>query len=608
MPDYHDASLPIETRVEALLAQMTLAEKIGQMTQAEKNSLPPDDVTQYFIGSVLSGGGGHPPENTVAAWAAMVDGYQQAALKTRLAIPMLYGVDAVHGHNNLYGATIFPHQIGLGAAGDEDLIARIARATAEEMVATGIYWDFAPVVAVPQDIRWGRTYEGYGENTELVTRLGVAYVRGMQTPASGDTLFALATPKHFIGDGATVWGTSTTNQYKLDQGDMQLDEATIRTLLLPPYQAVVNAGALSIMVSFNSWNGLKLHGHPYLLTDVLKNELGFRGFLISDWQAIDQISPDYYTAMVASINAGLDMVMTPFDYKKFIETLTSAVNKGDVPLARIDDAVRRILRVKLAMGLFEHPFADPALAGTVGSHAHRALAREAVRKSLVLLKNENHALPLAKDAPLIFVGGDGANNIGLQSGGWTMEWLGGDGNLTPGTTLLDAVRQTVSPNTTVEYNRLGQFETFVDAQGQPLMADVGLAVIAEKPYAEGMGDEGNLNLSAADKGLVERMHAQSKKLVVVIYSGRPLILGDAVQQAEAWVAAWLPGTEGAGVADVLFGDYDFTGKLPYTWPRRNDQLPLNSNQPLKIGCDGPLFIFGYGLSVKDKSPEIEPCP
>lgn len=589
-----------EERVTALLDQMTLAEKIGQMTQVEKNSIKRGDITKYFIGSVLSGGGGSPSPNTSAAWAKMVDGFQSEALATRLAIPLLYGVDAVHGHNNLYGATIFPHNIGLGATRDADLVRRIGQATALEMAATGIRWNFAPVVAVPQDIRWGRTYEGYSENTDLVTTLGVAFLEGLQNmdghPALAHPQTVLGTPKHFIGDGGTAWGTSPAAGGKLDQGDTQMDEAALRARFLPPYQAAIAAGAQSIMVSFSSWNGTKVHAHRYLLTDVLKGELGFQGFLISDWQAIDQIPGDYAADVATAINAGLDMIMVPYDYQRFISTLTAAVESGAVPLERIDDAVRRILRVKLALGLFEHPYADPSLIDQIGSAAHRALAREAVRKSLVLLKNENQRLPLAKETLLIFVAGTAANDIGIQSGGWTIEWQGKTGKITPGATILEGIQQAVSAETRVEYSSSGNFANVTDAQGQPLQADVGIAVVGERPYAEYQGDSSTLALSRADVAALQGLQAQSKQVVMIIISGRPLIITEQLAQVDAVVAAWLPGSEGQGVADVLFGDYPFTGKLPYTWPRTVQQLPFDFATLPAEGSDAPLFPFGYGYS------------
>lgn len=613
--DFHQANLPIEQRVDALLAQMTLAEKIGQMTQVENNSLTPEDVTTYFIGSVLSGGGSLTARNTPKEWFTYVQGFQKAALTTRLGIPLIYGVDSVHGHAHVYGATIFPHNIGLGATHDPALVEQTGRITAEEMAATGIRWNFSPVVAVPQDIRWGRTYEGYSENTDLVTQLGVAYIKGMQNidgkPALEDPNTVLATPKHFLGDGGTTFGTSKTNivhPYSLDQGDTQMDEARLRELFLPPYKAAIDAGAQSIMVSFSSWNGTKMHAQKHLLTDVLKGELGFNGLLISDWQAIDQISPDYTTCVVTSINAGLDMIMVPTDYHKFITTLTDAVNKGDVPQARIDDAVRRILRVKFALGLFEHPITDDSRLSSIGSDANRKIARQAVQESQVLLKNNAQTIPLAKDTPVIFVAGQGANDMGIQAGGWTIEWQGKTGAIIPGTTILDGIKQAVSTSTQVEFNRFGKFDAIKDKQGKPLLADVGIVVVSEPPYAEGVGDTANLSLSSADQTAIENMKKSSKKLVVIVISGRPLVLTEQLPQIDGLIAAWLPGTAGEGVADVLFGDVPFTGKLSYSWPRSNSQLPFNFKNLPTTGCDSPLFPFGYGLDTKNPSPEIAVCP
>lgn len=595
---YLDPSLSVEERVEDLLSRMTLEEKIGQMAQVEKNSMPAADVAAYFIGSVLSGGGGSPSPNNAENWVQMVDGYQKSALATRLGIPMIYGVDAVHGHNNLYGATIFPHNIGLGAANDPALMEQIGRATAEEMAATGIRWNFAPVVAPVQDIRWGRTYEGYSEDTSIVTALSTAYLKGMQDTGSGfglsDPLAVIGTPKHYIGDGATTWGSSTSGNYQIDQGDMRFDEATVRKYLLPPYQAAVQAGARSIMVSFSSWNGVKIHAQSYLLTDVLKGELGFTGFVVSDWGAIDQIPGDGYSDVVTSINAGIDMVMIPYDYKTFLRTLKQAVEQGDIPQERLDDAVRRILRVKFEMGLFEHPFADPAHLAFVGSEAHRALARQAVAKSLVLLKNENQALPINKDTPLILVAGVGADNIGMQCGGWTIDWQGKLGKITPGTTILEGIQQAVGAATKVEFDRVGVFKVLMNADGSPLRAAVGIAVVGETPYAEGQGDRGDLRLTAKDMQLISKLRERVDKLILVVLSGRPLVLGQALEQADAVVAAWLPGTEGTGVADGLFGVTPFTGKLPYAWPESNEQLPLGPAYP-DSSEKNPLFPLGYGF-------------
>ncbi len=561
---YKDPSQSIDLRVDDLLARMTMEEKIGQMTQVEKNSVKLEEIGKFFVGSVLSGGGGSPPENTVEGWAEMVDSFQRAALGTRLGIPIIYGVDAVHGHTNLRGATVFPHNIGLGAANDPDLMFAIGQATAVEMLATGIPWNFAPAVSIPQDIRWGRTFEGYGEDTDLVTRLAIPYLQGLQTPPEGwpkDEILVLGTPKHYLGDGGTVFGSSTTvieqQRYLLDQGDTRMGEETLRTLFLPPYEAAIEAGALSIMASFNSWHGEKLHAHPYLLTEVLKGELGFGGFIISDWEAVNQVSDDYYTAVVESINAGIDMVMTPYDYQAFIVALTRGVEEGRVSTLRIDDAVRRILKAKFSVGLFESPLSNPTLKEVVGSKDHRELARQAVRKSLVLLKNENQTIPIEKETPLIIVAGEGADNIGLQSGGWTIEWMGKSGPITPGTTILEGIRTAVSPDAIVNYESSGRFERNVGENGKPMIADVGIVVISEEPYVEGFGDRANLTLSGEDVDLIARVRKHCQKLIVIIISGRPLVLTDQLPLMDALVAAWLPGSEGAGVADMLFGGLSF---------------------------------------------------
>lgn len=585
--EYPPIELSPSERAALLLAEMTLDEKIGQMTQVEKGSITPDAVTRFFIGSVLSGGGGSPSKNTTAAWAEMVDNFQEAALNTRLAIPIIYGVDAVHGHANLLGAVVFPHNVGLGATGNADLVRQIGEITALEMAATNIRWNFAPVVAVVQDIRWGRTYESYSENTALVTELGTAYLEGLQGESLSKYTSVLATPKHFIGDGGTTWGSSTTSGYKIDQGDMQVNEETIRNLFLPPYEAAIEAGAQSIMVSFSSWNGTKMHAQKYLLTDVLKNELGFNGFIVSDWQGIDQIDPDYYTAVVTAINAGVDMNMVPYAYQLFIETMKLAVQNGDISMERIDDAVRRILTVKFEMGLFEMPYSDPDLFDLVGSDEHQFLARQAVAESMVLLKNEGDLLPISKNTPLIFLAGEGADDIGIQCGGWTIQWQGGTGAITPGTTIKDAF-DLVSTGR-VQYNRFGKYENISDENGDPAIADIGIVVIAERPYAEGVGDKGDLTLSQTDVDLIMRVKDRSQKVVVIILSGRPLIITEQLDLADAWIAAWLPGTEGQGVTDVIFGDKPFSGKTPFSWPSSKDQVSLLT------GNTTPLFPFGYGI-------------
>lgn len=597
---YRQPDLPIEERVDDLVARMTLAEKIGQMTQVEKNSIAPKDITGYAIGSVLSGGGGYPTPNTPEAWAEMINGYQEAALQTRLQIPLIYGVDAVHGHSNVEGAVVFPHNIGLGAANDATLMRQIGAATAAEVAATSIPWNFGPTVAVAQDIRWGRSYESYSEQTDIVSKLGAAYIEGLQGESLADPQTILATAKHFVGDGGTVWGSSTTNNYQIDQGVTEVDEATLRAVHLPPYEAAIEAGAQSVMISFSSWGGMKMHAQKYLITDVLRGELCFEGFIVSDWAGIDQISSNYDEAVVTAINAGIDMNMVPYNYKRYINTLTEAVESGDVPEARIDDAVRRILTVKFKLGLFERPTSDPALLDVVGHADHRALAREAVAKSLVLLKNDGGVLPLSKEIRLINVAGVGADDIGMQSGGWTIEWQGKMGDITPGTTILEAIQATVSENTTVAYDRYGRFDE---------TGDVCVAVIGEEPYAEGRGDRADLSLPVNDKRLLERLPDQCESTVLVLLSGRPMIITDALEQSDAFIAAWLPGTEGQGIADVLFGDVPFTGRLSFTWPRTNEQLPFDFETLPTEGCDAPLFPFGYGLTAEETDPLVLPdCP
>lgn len=583
---YRDPAMAIAVRVEDLLQRMTLAEKIGQMTLIEKNSLTPNQVQELFIGGVLSGGGGYPStENSPAAWVEMVNSFQRAALSTRLGIPIIYGADGVHGHNNLYGAVIFPHNIGLGAANDPVLVEQIGRATAIEMAATGVFWNYAPGVMAPQDVRWGRTYEGYAERPDHVATLAAAFLRGLQASDIAAPNRVIGTPKHYLGDGGTAWGSSTTENYQLDQGETMGDEATLRAVHLPPYRAAIAAGAQVIMASYSSWNGQKMHASSYWLTEVLKGELGFTGFVVSDWAAIDQIDPDYERAVITAINAGIDMNMVPYDPQRFIATLTQAVESGAVSEERINDAVRRILTVKFAMGLFEQPFAQTDLLAQIGSAAHRELARAAVAESLVLLKNEQNLLPLPKDIGQLYIGGQAANDLGIQAGGWTIEWQGRVGSIIPGDTILAGIQAAVSPQTVVEYNEHGRFT------GDPGAANaVCIAVVGELPYAEGRGDSASLSLPPGEQRVLRRMEAACARLVVVLVTGRPLIITDDLPKWDAFVAAWLPGSEGAGVADVLFGDRPFRGRLPVTWPRSLDQLPLGS------GNGDPLFPYGFGLT------------
>ena len=588
--NHKETARSFDDRVESILNKMSLAEKIGQMTQVEKNSITPQDVTDYAIGSILSGGGGNPDPNTPANWRQMVVAFQEAALNSRLAIPLIYGSDAVHGHSNVKDTVIFPHNVSLGATHDADLVRRVAQITAKELLATSVHWNFAPAVSVPQDVRWGRAYEGFSEDTELVRKMGVAYMQGLQ-----DSEYrVLASIKHFVADGGTKWGTTRTYEwitgnwqaandgFSIDQGDAQIDEDTLRRVHLQPYVDAIEAGALNIMTSFSSWNGDKMHGHKYLVTDVLKGEYGFEGFIVSDWMAINQLDSDFYTCVVSSINAGVDMNMVPYDFRQFIDTLTRAVESGDVSMARIDDAVRRILRVKFWMGVFDDPFGDESLVAEVGSPAHRAVAREAVQKSLVLLKNENNALPISKEVSTILLAGRGADNIGMQCGGWTIEWQGGTGSITTGTSVLTSLNSDL-PDSAIIYSETADFD---------IKAHVGIVVVGENAYAEGFGDNGDLTLSPEDISAIEKMRPQCEILIVVLFSGRPIVITDQLEIADGFVAAWLPGTEASGITDVLFGDVPFSGKLAHTWLRTLDQLPLSR---LKAHDQSPLFPFGYGL-------------
>ena len=580
-----DATKSVDDRVAALLSQMTLPEKIGQMTQVEKNSIDAPTSAGLSVGSILSGGGGSPQSNTPQAWYDMVNAYQQAALGTRLGIPIIYGIDAVHGNNNVAGATIFPQNVGMGATNDPALVTKECAATALEMNSVGIRWSFGSVIAVPQDVRWGRTYEGYGETTDFVSKLGTACVQGFQGSSLSAPDTAAATLKHFIGDGGTAWGTGNQQAgYLIDQGVDQMDEATLLKLFLPPYQAAIAGGARIVMTSYSSTTAGKVHGDKHLITDILKGQLAFTGFVVSDWGGIDQVVPNDYSASVAkSINAGIDMVMVPTDYVRFISTITSLVQAGTISQARIDDAVTRILRVKFEMGLFEHPMPAAGKTSDVGSAADRAIASQAVSESATLLKTSSGALPIAASGQKVLLSGPGADDIGIQSGGWTISWQGSAGDITTGTTLKDALSAKLIGNLTYDSN--GAFPAST-------RADVGVVVVAERPYAEGVGDSATLTLPAEDIALVAKMRPLVNKLVVVVMSGRPMLLDD-LSSADAIVAAWLPGTEGEGLADVLLGAKPFTGTTPYTWPKTVTDVPRTG----KTTCQGAVYSVGYGLDA-----------
>ncbi|BFU45379.1 glycoside hydrolase family 3 protein [Krasilnikovia sp. MM14-A1004] len=595
-PVYKDPSQPVAARVEDLLQRMTLDDKIGQMVQAERHYATPADVRDYRLGSMMAGGGEGPEPQSPQVWADLVDSYQRGALETPLGIPIMFGIDAVHGANHVYGGTVFPQNVGLGATRDPALVERVGRVTAAEVAATGIDWTFSPCLCVARDDHWGRVYESFGETPADPSAM-TSLITGMQGTSLSAPTSILATAKHYVGDGGTTGG--------VDQGDAQISEEELRAVHLAPFRAAVQRNVASVMMSYSSWNGQKLHSDKYLITDVLKGELGFKGIVITDWDGIARLDDNYvYTPekVRTGVNAGIDVFMVPenYWYREFIRLLRDEVNAGRVSQARIDDAVSRILTKKFELGLFERPFADRSGASTVGSAEHRALAREAVQKSQVVLKN-NGVLPLAKAPGKIFVAGKSAHNIGFQSGGWTMKWQGVDGPSTPGTTVLQGIRNTVAPGTTVTYDREGD--------GIDASYAAAIAVIGEKPYAEEYGDrKDDLRLDAEDQALLARLKASGVPVVTVLLSGRPLDVTAELPDMSALVAGWLPGTEGQGVADVLFGAVRPTGKLPVSWARDVTQQPINEG-------DGktPLFPYGYGLTYDPviplpaaPTPNVEP--
>jgi beta-glucosidase len=584
-PPYLNPNLSVEDRAADLLSRMTIDEKVGQMTQVDRQFLVSEsDIATYFLGSLLSGGGSCPSSNTPLEWAKMYNRYQKYAVEnTRLGIPLLYGIDAVHGHNNVVGAVIFPHNIGMGATWNPALVQECAHITAVEVAATGIDWTFSPCIDVARDDRWGRTYESFGEDPYLVKWMGASAIKGYQEA----NLIACA--KHYMGSGGTTWGTGIHGG--LDQGDCVAPMRIIREVHLEPFVGAIEAGTQSIMASFCSINGTKMHGNKELLTDVLKTEQGFNGFLVSDWAAINQVNPQNYTEAVKKcINAGIDMVMVPghpVRYTTFQQTLKQLINEGGVSMSRIDDAVRRILVVKFRLGLFENPYVDENLSSIVGSQIHREVARRAVQESIVLLKNDG-ILPLAKNVSKIYVAGPNANNIGNQCGGWTITWQGSSGSITQGTTILEAIKNTVSSNTTVIFDE--------DASNITERYDVGIVVVGETPYAEYYGDTASLDLPSSQIDIINRVVNSCNSTVVIMVAGRPMTgIETELPKWNAFLMAWLPGTEGQGVADVLFGDVDATGRLPRSWPKTTAQEPINYDYTPEEDYT-PLFKFGYGLS------------
>jgi beta-glucosidase len=564
--------------IEAYISDLTVEEKAGQMIQAERGNISVQQLQEYGIGSILSGGGSHPNgyESSISDWYTMYYNYQEAASASSSGIPIIYGIDAVHGNNNLYGATIFPHNIGLGAANDPDLMYEIGQATAEEMLVTGINWNFAPALSVVQDIRWGRTYEGFSENPAIHLNLTQSIILGMEENGVS------ATAKHFVADGGTLGG--------IDQGDVIASEAEIREIHLAPYYEAIEADVDTIMISYSSISGIKMHGSDYWINDVLKDEMGFRGFIISDWNAIHQLPGDFYNQVVVSVNAGVDMLMEPYDWINAYNNIVSAVDNGDISMNRINDAVRRILTVKYYRGILDDPYYQLD-SSYLYSQEHQDIAREAVRKSLVLLENNNGSLPLNKEDK-IYVGGPGANHIGLQSGGWTSYWQGNTAaDFGVGIGIKDAITEVLALNTGSVVNTWQE-------------ADTVIVVLAENPYSEGVGDNGVLTLTggnahadnAAALQLAQVAQDAGKNVVGILLSGRPLLLEDNMQHFDSFVAAWLPGSEGGhGISDVLFGDYNFTGKLSFTWPAIISQASVTVNDE-DYDEDEVAYPYGYGLT------------
>ena len=572
----------ISKKVSELIDSMTLDEKVGQMTQIDQRFLDTiTDLSTYSIGSLLSGGGSHPKVNEPQAWLDMYNKYQEETLKNRLGIPLIYGIDAVHGHNNVYGATIFPQNIGLGATNNPELVYKISEATSLEVAATGIDWTFSPCLSSPEDYRWGRTYEGFSSDPVLVEKLGKAAVEGYQNALTNSGKKVVACAKHFIGDGNTEFGTGMNGL--VDRGNTVLTTDELKEKLLPKYQAAIDANVQTIMASYNSWNGVKCHGSKELLTDILKVEMGFEGFVISDWQGIDEIPGNYKSDIITSINAGVDMVMVSGQgqpYKKFMRLLKENVEEGSISMERIDDAVSRILKVKLRNGLFTNPIVQNDNLQVIGSDDHRNIARQAVRESVVVLKNEN-LIPISKESKSIVVAGRGADNLGMQCGGWTINWQGGQGDITIGTTILDGIKESVSTETKVIHSKDG-------ADLGNVSGDLAIVVIGEDPYTEFFGDKDNLDLLEEDIQTINNLKDKGYKVLVLLISGRPMNIADHLDNWDGFAAIWLPGTEGNGVSDILFGDFQSTGKLSYPWP-------LNAEDGANAPENDLLYNIGFGL-------------
>jgi beta-glucosidase len=594
----------VEDRIKSIMSTMTLEQKIAQMIQPEIRDITVEDMRKYGFGSFLNGGGAFPNNNkqsTPQDWIKLAEDLYQASIDDSIdgsTIPTMWGTDAVHGHNNVIGATLFPHNIGLGAANNPDLIEKIANATATEVMVTGIDWVFAPTVATVRDDRWGRTYESYSEDPEIVRDYAAAIVHGLQGHAGKDFLSdnrVISTVKHFVGDGGTVGGD--------DQGDNVASEKELYEIHAQGYVGGLQAGAQSVMASFNSWHGEKIHGHKYLLNDVLKDKMGFDGFIVGDWNGHGQVKGCTNDNCAQAANAGLDIYMVPTDaWKPLYYNLIEQVNTGVIPMSRIDDAVTRILRVKIRAGLFEKPSpANRKFSGKtelIGQESHRDIAKQAVRESLVLLKNKESLLPLSPSQHVL-VAGDGADNIGKQSGGWTITWQGTNNtnaDFPGGTSIYDGIKSQVeAANGSVELNEEGTYSK---------KPDVAIVVFGEEPYAEGHGDREHLDYQRgvkSDLALLKKLQAEGIPVVSLFISGRPLWMNPELNASDAFVAVWLPGSEGSAVADVLFTDkdgkqqYDFTGRTSFSWPNSPYDAVLNKGDEEYA----PLFAYGYGLSYGD---------
>ncbi|MBT8141737.1 MAG: glycoside hydrolase family 3 protein [Gammaproteobacteria bacterium] len=592
-----------EDRIQSLLANMSIEDKVGQLVMGEIRHLTPEEVNKYKLGGVLNGGGAFPNNNkhaSAAEWLDLADAFYQASIDRKddaPKIPILWGTDAVHGNSNVFGATMFPHNIGLGATRNPALMKQLGAVTAAEVSATGLYWTFAPTVAVPRDDRWGRTYEGFSEDPAIVAELSAAMIEGLQGSLNKDYLdhkHILATAKHFIGDGGTQNG--------IDQGNTLVDEQTLSSVHGAGYFSAMDMGIQTVMASFNSWQGNKIHGDHYLLTEVLKNKMGFDGFVVGDWNGHGQVPGCSNGSCAKAINAGVDMIMVPEDWEDVYQNTLKQVKSGEISSARLNDAVSRILRVKLRMGMLDDT-GPKSRAGAgdqslLGHPEHRKIARQAVRESLVLLKNNAQTLPLSPNANVL-VAGAAAKEIYNQTGGWSMTWLGSETTLDdfPGATrIVDAIEQSVTQaGGDFEFNEKGEY------QNKP---DVAIIILSEPPYAEGPGDRPHLAFSPDNRehlAVMKKLQADGVPVVTVFLSGRPMWVNAELNASDAFVAAWLPGTEGQGVSDVLFcstdnhSDCDFKGKLAFSWPKLPDQGPLNINDAKYE----PLFEFGYGLKYGD---------